>query len=180
MKLLVGLGNPGQKYENTRHNIGFLVLDAFAKKYDEAFVNKKSYLCEFAQIMLDSEKTLLCKPQTFMNASGKSVLEILHKHPVTPEELLVIYDDADLPFGDIRFKASGSSAGHRGMDSVLSVFERGTAIARLRIGIGRPPHSDIPLEDFVLQSWTQSEKSQLEKIQSESIDHIEQFLSTQV
>jgi PTH1 family peptidyl-tRNA hydrolase len=95
---------------------------------------------------------------------------------VKSEELLVVYDDADLPFGDIRFKTSGTSAGHRGMESILNQFPKGTAIARLRIGIGRPENKDVPLDAFVLQSWSEKELSVLPGIIELAIKKIESFL----
>ena len=177
MHFIVGLGNPGKEYENTRHNVGFAVLDSLVSDLNTSFTNKKSLSCEFAQATIDENKILLCKPQTFMNVSGRAVGAVLKNHPVTSDEVLVIYDDADLDFGDIRFKASGSSAGHNGMESVLGAFARGTSIARIRVGIGRPSHSDTPLESFVLQKWTQAEQEKLPGIIEKSKDLARQFLN---
>src|SRR3990167_9462657 len=142
MKLIVGLGNPGKKYECTRHNIGFLVVDALQKH-------------DF--------KTRFLKPDTFMNESGKAVSKAMSQTNFTPQDILVIHDDADLAFGEMRLRTSRSSGGHRGMQSVIDAL--GTQdIPRLRIGIGRSANPEMTLEDFVLQSWTKEEEAELPSI----------------
>ncbi|MBI4437927.1 aminoacyl-tRNA hydrolase [Candidatus Uhrbacteria bacterium] len=176
MKTLIGLGNPGKEYEHTRHNIGFLVVDALAKQLDARFTPKRAIASEIAQAQWHGERLLIVKPQTFMNASGKSVAALLNKFPVKPAELLVIYDDADLPFGDVRLKTNGSSAGHRGMESILTQLPKKTAVARLRIGIGRPQHKDVPLETFVLQPWRTQETDALPSVIALALEKIETFL----
>ena len=176
MKAIIGLGNPGKEYEKTRHNVGFLVVDALTKKLDAAFAPKRAIQAEVAEAVMEDKRILLVKPQTFMNVSGKSVAGILAKYPVKPDELFVVYDDADLAFGDLRFKTSGSSAGHRWMESILSQFPKDTAIARLRIGIGRPEHKDVPLDAFVLQAWSEKETVELPSIIEQAIKKIESFL----
>lgn len=176
MKAIIGLGNPGKEYEKTRHNVGFLVVDALAKKLGIAFRPKRAIQSEVAEGVMDDKRILIVKPQTFMNVSGKSVAGILAKYPVKDAELLVVYDDADLPFGDLRFKSSGSSAGHRGMESILNQFPKSTPIARLRIGIGRPENKDVPLDQFVLQSWSAKETAELPTIIELAIKKIESFL----
>jgi PTH1 family peptidyl-tRNA hydrolase len=102
IKAIVGLGNPGTKYEQTRHNIGFLTLDALASRFNAEFRNKTSAEAEITEIMVGEERVLLVKPQTFMNASGRSVAHILSHYPVKMDDVLVVYDDADLAFGDVR------------------------------------------------------------------------------
>ncbi|MFC1787948.1 aminoacyl-tRNA hydrolase [Patescibacteria group bacterium] len=164
MKLIVGLGNPGEKFEQTRHNIGWLVLDRLANEFQGQFKKKTSVESELAQIEIDGQRILLCKPQTFMNASGRSVAAIMSRSNISAKDIIIIYDDADLAFGQIKFKTSGSSAGHNGMQSILDHLKTTTEIKRVRIGIGRPPHPDQPLEDWVLQKWTDSENKALPEI----------------
>jgi peptidyl-tRNA hydrolase, PTH1 family len=173
MKAIIGLGNPGENYKQTRHNVGFLVVDELAKRAHETFTEKKSLEAKITEITLKGERILLVKPQTFMNVSGRSLTSVLSKYPITPEEVLVIYDDADLSFTDIRFKTGGSSAGHNGMQSILDIFSKGTTIARIRIGIGRPTHPNIPLNAFVLQSWTEEELQKLPNLLNKTIQIIE-------
>ncbi|MBI4256446.1 aminoacyl-tRNA hydrolase [Candidatus Uhrbacteria bacterium] len=161
MKAIFGLGNPGKEYEKTRHNVGFLVLDELAKRYEGAFSSKRSLEADIAEVLIEGERVLLVKPQTFMNASGRSLGAVMSKYPVTINDVLVVYDDADLPFGNVRYKESGSSAGHRGMESIIESLPKGTAVARIRVGIGRPTHPDIPLDEFVLGRWTEAEEKAL-------------------
>lgn len=161
MKAIIGLGNPGKEYEKTRHNVGFLVVDELARRHDGEFTDKRSLEAEIAEVVIDSQRVLLVKPQTFMNVSGRSLSAMLSKYPVKLEDVVVVYDDADLPFGDVRVKASGSSAGHRGMESILSTLPKGSNVSRVRVGIGRPAHPDIPLDEFVLAKWTTDEQKQL-------------------
>ncbi|KKU40924.1 MAG: Peptidyl-tRNA hydrolase [Candidatus Uhrbacteria bacterium GW2011_GWE2_46_68] len=157
MKAVIGLGNPGTTYAHTRHNMGFVVLDALAKHWNISFRKKSSLQAEIAEHVIDHEKIILCKPQTFMNVSG--------------------YDDADLPFGTLRFKDSGSSAGHNGMQSILDLFPSGTSLARLRVGIGRPTFPDIPLDEWVLKRWTPEEETQLPAILDQAIQVLLNHLS---
>ena len=172
MKLIVGLGNSGKEYEHTRHNAGFLIVDELAKQHSLSFRNKKAMEAELADGEINGQRVLLCKPQTFMNASGRSVQAIMKKFPVTPADLIVVFDDADLPFGEVRFRAGGTSGGQKGMESILSLFTNGTSIARVRCGIGRPTHSDIPLDVFVLQPWSATEKKALPAMFDKAIEQI--------
>jgi len=170
MKLFMGLGNPGMEYQHTRHNAGFLCIDALAKKHAITLGAKRSLEAQCGEGLINDQRVLLCKPQTFMNASGRTLQKILASYPITPKDVLVIYDDADLAFGDVRLKATGSSAGHRGMQALLDVLPPKTDLARLRIGIGRPTNSDVPLDEFVLQKWTQEEEEKLPEILNRAID----------
>lgn len=172
MKLLIGLGNPGTQFAHTRHNVGFLFIDALAKKKGIPMRMKRALEAQCGEGMLSDDRVLLCKPQTFMNASGRAIQKIMRAFPVEPADLVVIYDDADLAFGEMRFKLSGSSAGHRGMQSILDHFPSRTPIARVRIGIGRPAYPDIPLDEFVLQRWTEEEKNKLPEILDRAFVHI--------
>ena len=171
-KLIVGLGNPGTTYAQTRHNIGFLIVETLAKKEETSFLPQKKYKGEIAKIQKEQIKTILLKPSTFMNKSGESVLTVMQFYHIDPKELLVIYDDADLAFGKIRDRHTGSSGGHRGMQSIIETL--GTQdIARLRIGIGRPKNTLIPLEEWVLQEWAPEEKERLKEIIPSICDKLE-------
>lgn len=187
MYLIVGLGNPGKKYEHTRHNVGFLVVDELAKQLKVEFKNKTSFEAEVAEYSstyppqsppFAGGKITLLKPQTFMNVSGRSVKSYISKHKIPTDNILVVYDDADLPFGDIRYKASGSSGGHNGMQSIQEAFPKGTSVARVRVGIGRPSHVDIPLDVFVLQKFSDEEKKKLKEVIEKTVlkilEHLKQ------
>jgi PTH1 family peptidyl-tRNA hydrolase len=132
-QLIVGLGNPGRQYEDTRHNIGFMVLDRLAAASGVAFQSSPKWQCHLAK--LPESGTLLLKPQTFMNLSGRAIRQVLAFHKWPPESMLVIYDDAALPLGRLRFREKGSAGGHNGIKSIIEHL--GTdAFPRLKIGIG--------------------------------------------
>ena len=133
IKLIVGLGNPGQKYELTRHNIGFLVIDRLVADYGAAMANHLKWRAHVAKV--PGSGALLVKPQTFMNESGQSVGAALRFHKWSPEEVLVVYDDVSLPFGSLRFRMAGSAGGHNGMKSIISHLGS-DQFPRLKIGIG--------------------------------------------
>jgi PTH1 family peptidyl-tRNA hydrolase len=148
MKLIVGLGNPGKTYHETRHNVGFMAIDAFAEEQDANWHKENEYKALTAQCTIGETKVLLVKPQTFMNLSGDAVQAIVAYFKISPEDILIIHDDMDLDTGRIQFKASGGPAGHNG---VANIQERlGTKeLSRLRIGIGKPTPPIAP-EDWVL------------------------------
>jgi PTH1 family peptidyl-tRNA hydrolase len=173
--LLIGLGNPGKEYEHTRHNVGFLVIDELAKRYELSLRFKRAMEAELAEGERDGVSVILYKPQTFMNVSGRAIMKLMKKRPMDPKDVLVVYDDADLPFGTVRMKPSGSAAGHRGMQSVLEQFPSGTNLARVRIGIGRPGHGDEPLDEFVLKRWTSKEEKELPAILDRAIELMEGY-----
>lgn len=154
MKLFVGLGNPGKKYENTRHNAGFLVLDKFADmaKVD---IDKKDFKGLFTSFMYNEEKIYLLKPQTYMNLSGESVIQFMNFFKIGISELYVIYDDMDISPGQIRLKEEGSSGGHKGMQNIIELLGR-EDFKRIRVGIGKPEYDGV---DYVLQKVTDEEKA---------------------
>ncbi len=132
--LIVGLGNPGKEYERTRHNIGFMVVSAFARRYDMHFSGKRMQ-AEIASGHAEGLSLVVARPQTFMNASGTSVGQLAHWYKVPMRRVLVVYDEVDLPFGALRLRPSGSAAGHKGLGSIIQAL--GTPeIPRLRLGIG--------------------------------------------
>lgn len=151
MKLIVGLGNPGGKYQKTRHNVGFVLIDKLAKDLNLEFRDNKSLHAEIATIKGDFT---LIKPQTFMNNSGLAVKAVMRKQGIKPDNILVLYDDIDMELGKIRFKSGGSSGGHNGMQSVIDNL--GTdKIARIKIGIGRSDR--IPPDKYVLSNFSSEE-----------------------
>lgn len=139
-QLIVGLGNPGEKYNNTRHNIGFDAVDALSKRWMTSLSENKKFKGEFGEVMvprLSQYKLRLLKPQTFMNLSGQSIRAVIDWYKIPPEAVLLIYDDMDLPTGRLRLRLSGSAGGHNGVKSTISHL--GTQdFPRLRIGIGAP------------------------------------------
>jgi PTH1 family peptidyl-tRNA hydrolase len=138
--MICGLGNPGPRYANTRHNAGYRVVDRFASAAGvrgAAWTTDRG-LARFCAVDIEGEAVVLVQPLTFMNLSGQAVRPLLRRFHLSPGDLLVVYDDLDLPFGSIRLRASGGAGGHRGMQSVIDYLKT-QEFARLRIGIGRPP-----------------------------------------
>lgn len=174
MKLILGLGNPGKKYERTRHNVGFLVVDRLAAK-NGVVVDRKKYDSLIGDWQRDGEKVLLIKPRTYMNRSGQAVRSLLRYLPVEAADLVVIHDDLDLPFGRIRLRQRGGAGGHRGMSSLLEVLGEELYFFRVRVGIGRPPAAMDPT-DFVLQTFSPEEAAQLDQIVSKAADAVECLL----
>lgn len=161
MKLIVGLGNPGKRYELTRHNLGFLVVDRLAAKTG-IVLNEKRCDSILGQGRCEKEAVVLAQPQTFMNRSGATVGCLLAEIETNATNLVVIYDDLDLPFGQIRIRARGSAGGHRGMLSILEYL--GTAeFSRIRLGIGRPPEG-IDAADYVLENFDTTEHAAIDEI----------------
>jgi len=166
VKIIFGLGNPGSKYKNNRHNVGFMVAESLAKS--RGIVFKRSFKTEaYIAGKKDSEVwVFLVKPRTFMNNSGLCVKKVLAKYKVRRADTLIIYDDADLPLGRIRLRARGRSAGHRGMASIKN--ELGSEeISRLRVGVGNS--KEIELANHVLSDFFSSEKETLKKVIQEAV-----------
>lgn len=158
MKLVVGLGNPGPEYDNTRHNVGFEVVDRVARRWGDpaSSVARNKFSGLLLEVMIDNEKTLLLKPLTFMNLSGQAISEAVHFYKLSPEEdLLVIVDDTALPCGSMRLKPGGGSGGHNGLSDTSQRL--GTdKWARLRLGIDAP--GEIPLTNYVLGRFRPDQK----------------------
>lgn len=147
MKLLVGLGNPGREYQHTRHNIGFMFADELAKQLNLQFSMSRSMKCEKADFTYQGEKIIIIKPQTYMNLSGEAVLAVSRFYQIDTEDIIVIYDDLDLPLGKVRIRRSGSSGGQKGMKNIIELLNT-DQIKRIRIGIGYNEDSDA--SDYVL------------------------------
>ena len=152
MKLVVGLGNPGKKYEKTRHNIGFMVIDYYAQKYDLEFKSKMNGL--YAEKIINDEKYIFLKPQSYMNLSGDIVRKYYDYFNINKEDILVIYDDVDFEVGSFRIKRGGSSAGHNGINDIINKLDS-KDINRIRIGTSKK--SDCPMYDYVTGKLSKSE-----------------------
>jgi PTH1 family peptidyl-tRNA hydrolase len=159
--LIVGLGNVGQQYEGTRHNIGFFCADAFISAHEElsGWQEKKDFKCFLSQGHLGDTRVIVIKPTTFMNASGQAVQAVSHFFKITPDNILVIHDELDILFGQIRMRDGGSSAGHNGIKSIIESI--GESFNRLRIGIGPKKPASMDSADFVLKAFSKPEQKQL-------------------
>lgn len=174
MFLIVGLGNPGGEYAKTRHNAGFLLVQKLAERWKASWTLEKKFNARVAWAVPNESRVLLCEPQTFMNSSGESVGPLVGFYRVPRKQLLVVVDDADLPFGEIRLRPSGSSGGHHGLESIeqhLSTRE----FARLRIGIGRKAGAR-EITDYVLGRFTAAEMELAEKVLTAAADQAEVWL----
>ena len=157
MTLFVGLGNPGSKYEGTRHNIGFRVIDSLVDNLGARNISKNAFQGELYR----SANTLFLKPTTFMNLSGKSVEAIKHFFKIELEDIIVIHDDIDLPFGAVRFKRGGGHGGHNGLRSLDAHI--GKEYIRVRVGVGKPEHKS-QVADYVLHDFSEAEEKEIGKL----------------
>lgn len=177
-KLIVALGNPGERYARTRHNVGWMVLDAFAAKH-RLDLNKNGFQGVYGELKWDSpagpEKVFLLKPLTFMNLSGKSAAPAAHFYKIPPSDILVLYDDLDLPPGKLRLREKGGAGGHNGMKSLIQ--ELGTQeFPRLRVGIGRPaPGWEVV--DWVLAPFGPDDAASIAQVTPRAIEAVEAFLT---
>ena len=163
MRLILGLGNPGKKYQNTRHNIGFAAIDFLFEEWlkDEGFTawhEDKKFQAEISEGNLNGEKIILAKPQTYMNNSGSAVQALQNYFKIQPENLIVVYDELDLLLGEIRVRQEGSSAGHNGIKSIIAYIST-DKFNRVRIGILNKNAEKIPAEKFVLSKLSFFEKT---------------------
>lgn len=182
MKLIVGLGNPGEKYENTRHNVGFVALDHLLQKFEKAkntfWTEEKKFKAIIHEVEHEGEKVILMKPQTFMNDSGIAVSSYAKYFKIKPEDIYVLHDELDLPLGKIRIRFGGSSAGNNGVASIIDHL--GTdQFLRIRLGIGKSQrvHSDHDSADYVLGNFSSSEKGKVKTMVNQSIKDVMLILS---
>ena len=161
LKAVIGLGNPGKHYVDTKHNAGFSVIDSFIDKLPGKNEYQQGFNGLFYKARIGGRITFFLKPLTFMNLSGQSVFSLCRKEKIYPEEIMVVYDDMDLPFGKIRIRKHGGSAGHNGVESIITQFNS-NRFARLRIGIGRV--SSDGMVDHVLTEFSIEEKEIFNKV----------------
>lgn len=171
VRLIVGLGNPGAQYAQTRHNVGFMVLNRIARDRSIKFSRAKIWHAEVAK----DQGAVFIKPVTFMNESGRAVERVRKYHKLNPEQVLVIYDDVALPLGKIRLRAKGSAGGHNGIKDIIRLL--GTdSFPRIKIGIAPPVETRHDLSDFVLGKFSGEERSELEKVIPSAIDAVTHVL----
>jgi PTH1 family peptidyl-tRNA hydrolase len=165
--LLVGLGNIGKEYDDTRHNIGFAAIDSFVATHNEmsAWINKKDLKCHFSSGQLGQTRVIAIKPTTFMNLSGEAVLATMQFYKVQLEHVVIVHDELDINFGHIRTRVGGSSAGHNGIKSITKLA--GEETGRVRIGIGPKKPAQIDSSDFVLAQFTKKEEVELGNLNRE-------------
>jgi PTH1 family peptidyl-tRNA hydrolase len=180
MKLIVGLGNPGKTYARNRHNVGFQCLNYFARLHSIRFDHRQCH-AKVGIGKVGGEELLLARPGTFVNLSGKSVAGLVHKHHIPLSDLLVIYDDLDLPLGKIRLRQSGSSGGHKGMNSIISALGS-EDFPRIRVGIGRPQTegqsiSEDAIVNYVLNDFSPQEEATIKPVIARVSEAIECFLT---
>lgn len=174
MKYIVGLGNPGKNYEKTRHNVGFMVIDELCKRWGLS-LNKEKFKGIYGIGSINGEKVILLKPLTYMNLSGESIRPLLDYYEIDLEDLIVIYDDLDLPTGKIRLRTKGSAGGHNGIKSTIQHL--GTQnFNRLRIGIDRPMNG-MKVPDYVLGAFSEGEQPDIEGAIKQAADACEKWVS---
>ena len=174
--LVAGLGNPGAEYAFTRHNAGFLAVDAFAAKCGADWKPERSYRSDLCRVAVGSVKAVLCKPRTFMNRSGDAIASLAGFYKVPPPRILVLVDDADLPFGQIRLRGSGSSGGHHGLESIENQLGS-RDFARLRIGIGRTERGLREITGHVLGRFGPEEQELLGRVLDRAAAQVECYLT---
>ncbi|NWF77019.1 MAG: aminoacyl-tRNA hydrolase [Chloroflexi bacterium] len=180
MKLIVGLGNPGKTYAHNRHNVGFQCLNYFARLHSIRFDHRQCQ-ARVGLAEVRGEKLLLAKPGTFVNLSGQAVACLVHKHAIPLSDLLVIYDDLDLPLGKIRLRQSGGSGGHKGMNSIISALAS-EDFPRIRVGIGRPqavqqPTSEDAIVNYVLSDFSPQEEATIKPVIAKVSEAVDCFLT---
>lgn len=178
MKIIVGLGNPGKKYQNTRHNVGFALVDFIHKKFSaknnfSEWRKSKKFQAEISEGTLNAEKIILAKPQTFMNESGLSVQALSSYYKLPSNDLIVLHDDMDIDLGECKIQTNRGSAGHNGVKSIIERL--GTQdFMRIRIGIGRDKESEVV--DFVLNKFNAQEKSRIKEVTNKIMIELEKLL----
>ena len=172
--LVVFLGNPGLKYEGTRHNAGFMTADAFAKAHGLS-INRARFRALTATCELGEEKLLLMKPQTYMNLSGEAAAQAARFYKIPPQRVLVVSDETALPIGKLRVRTKGSAGGHNGLKSVVASL--GTEdFPRIRLGVGAPPHPDYDMADWVLSSFKNQDAEDMAKAAARAAEAVECYI----
>ena len=171
MKLILGLGNPGRGYHWTRHNVGFLTLDGLAKKHGIE-VTRRGMKSSYGRGRIGTEEVILAKPQTFMNLSGEAARRLLQFFKIPPENLVVLHDDLDLPWGRLRIRVRGSHGGHKGIQSIIEALADDGFI-RFKMGIGRPGRPGQDPADFVLEPLAGGEREEFKKMIEGHVEALE-------
>jgi len=169
--VIAGLGNPGLKYRNTRHNVGFALIDKLAAKFGAEWKSEARFEAETAVLSLAERKLMLVKPQTYVNASGRSLGAVLRYRKLSPDALLVIYDDITLDLGRVKLSESGSAGGHNGIADLLR--QLGPGFLRYRVGIGAKPRKEMDLADYVLSPFSKDEQQHLADRMPTYLEHIQ-------
>ncbi|MDC0358532.1 aminoacyl-tRNA hydrolase [Oligoflexia bacterium] len=184
--MIAGLGNPGNRYAFTRHNIGFMVLDLLFEENREGGKQvswQEKSGAQFSKLWLDTDKILAVKPQKYMNLSGEPVQSLMHFFKVPLSELIVVHDDVDLPFGQLRIKAGGGDGGHKGIRSIAACIGT-TDFIRLKLGVGRPEvqnlRSEQAISDWVLKEFLAQEEEDLRKLLQQALDALREIRSNGV
>ena len=169
--LIVGLGNPGREYENTRHNCGFDAIDKLADKYD-CQVKKLRFKSLTGECRIGGRKCLLMKPSTFMNLSGQAVVEAINFYKLDPSQIIVIFDDISLDVGKMRIRQKGSDGGHNGMKNII-YLTGSDMFPRIKVGVGKKPHPDYDLKDWVLGKFSQADRKTIETVLDNTVEAVE-------
>ncbi len=176
MKLIVGLGNPGKKYEHTRHNVGFLVIDELIKTEGAAPKTMAKFPAEVCKSRLNKKNTILAKPLTYMNNSGAAVAALLHFYRLKVNDLIVVHDDKDIPLGEMRVQIDRGSAGHNGVKSLIEHLKT-QKFLRIRVGVAPALHTIQNTADFVLSKFTKKEQQMLKGAIANVIEEIKKIVS---
>ncbi|MBI5077228.1 aminoacyl-tRNA hydrolase [Candidatus Falkowbacteria bacterium] len=180
MKIIIGLGNPGEKYKNTRHNVGFMVLDCLQKKLANSFSDwreSKKFQAEISEGNLNDEKIILAKPLTFMNNSGQAAQLLLSFYKIESADLIVVHDDVDIAFGEFKIQTDRASAGHRGVQSIIDAISTQNFI-RMRVGVGKSEkNKQGDTADFVLKNFSLFEKIKLNFVKEKIMGKLLQVIS---
>lgn len=175
MYAVIGLGNPGTKYKGTRHNVGFDTIDCIAQR-NNVNVNKIKFKSIYGEAQIGGEKVLLVKPQTFMNRSGESVLEIYNYFKIPIENIIVIVDDIDIKFGSLRIRAKGSAGTHNGMKSIIYLLQSDN-FPRVKIGVGKPAENQ-DLADFVLSGFSKEDRMVIDNTIEQAAKAVEKIITS--
>jgi PTH1 family peptidyl-tRNA hydrolase len=168
--IIVGLGNPGDEYERTRHNAGFLVVDALAKKLEASFKEMDGFQAEVAEGRIGEHKVIIAKPWTFMNASGRSAAALAHFYKIKPEHIVIVADDVSLPIGTLRVRTAGSAGGHNGLKSVIEHL-RTENFPRIKLGVDPQP-ANVPLDAWVLSRFSKDELKLLAPVINQAVEEL--------
>ena len=169
--IVVGLGNPGREYENTRHNCGFDAIDKIADKYG-CDMKKLRFKSLTGECRIAGAKCLLMKPSTFMNLSGQAVVQAMNFYKVEPEQVIVIFDDISLDVGKMRIRQKGSDGGHNGMKNIIYLCGS-DKFPRVKLGVGKKPHPEYDLKDWVLGKFSQSDRKLIEEVLDNAVEAVE-------